>query len=209
MSSSKRLIGGFAAALILGAATGCTSDGPAPAPAQTSSTPAASATNGPTAPVTARDGRTVLPTSESDACSLLSEAAIRESLGAVAQNLQAPQPSAGRLPEGTTEDFCLYPFESGGATTNAVLVEVRNYPTPQAAKDSDPFALLMNPEDLPGLREPAKYAVNSLKESTEFVVASMEGSRVVRLVAALPPAKAWDRASGKEHMKKLATAAGL
>ncbi len=88
-------------------------------------------------------------------------------------------------------------------------MEVRNYPTPQAAVGSDPFALLMNAEDLPGLRQPAKYAVNSLSESTEFVVASLEGSRVVRLVAALPPAKAWDRAAGREHMKKLATAAGL
>ncbi|AOT05150.1 hypothetical protein [Arthrobacter sp. U41] len=139
----------------------------------------------------------------------MNETVIREALGEVAAALEPVQPSVERLPDGTIKDSCLYPFDKGGATTNALLVEVHTYPSPQVAVDSDPFALLMNAVDLPGLRKPTKFAVNTLSESTEFAVASLDGARVVRLVAALPSATAWDRAAGQDHMLKLATAAGL
>lgn len=209
MFSCKRVLAVGMAVLVLGAVPACTSDNPSPRPVHSASTGDVSPASDPTTTTTARDGRTVLPTSESQACSLLSEAAIRDALGEVSATLKPPQRSAERLPDGTTEDFCLYPFDEGGATTNALLVEVRTYASPQVAVESDPFALLMNAVDLPGLRKPAKFAVNTLSESTEFVVASLDGARVVRLVAAVPPATAWDRAAGQDHMTRLATAAGL
>lgn len=67
----------------------------------------------------------------------------------------------------------------------------------------------MNAEDLPGLAHPAKFGVNKLSDSTEFVVASLQDSRLFKLVAATPSSKSWETATGRANMKKLATAAGL
>lgn len=94
-------------------------------------------------------------------------------------------------------------------TTNGLVIEIVTYPSPQAAIDANPFALLMNAEDFPGLAHPAKFGVNKLSDSTEFVVASLQGSRLFKLVAATPTSKSWETATGKANMKKLATAAGL
>lgn len=210
MSSHNRVaVAACVSALLFSSATACTPGGPSPVPVPISSKAEVSPVSGPTATTTARDGRTVLPTSDSKACSLLSEESIRDALGEVGATLGQPQPNSTRLPDGTIQDFCIYPFDKGGATTNALVVEVRNYPSPQAAVDSDPFALIKDAESLPGLRLPAKYAVNTLNDSTEFVVVSVEGARVVRLLAALPPATAWDRETGREHLRKLAATAGL
>ncbi|WGZ78425.1 MULTISPECIES: hypothetical protein [unclassified Arthrobacter] len=67
----------------------------------------------------------------------------------------------------------------------------------------------MNAEDLAGLQHPTKFGVNKLSQSTEFVVASLQDARLLRLVAATPPSKSWEAATGKAKMKQLAMAAGL
>jgi hypothetical protein len=49
----------------------------------------------------------------------------------------------------------------------------------------------------------------ALSDSTEFVLVSIDGARVTRLIVALPHAGAWDHATGKDSMLKLARAANL
>lgn len=161
------------------------------------------------APETARNGSTVLPTEQSVACDLLGEDAIKSSLGAAAGSLQPSQPTAERTPEGVTYDSCIHAFDPDGATTNALTVQIITYPSEQEAVGADPFSLLSTPEDVAGLRHPAKYSVLPLSGSTEFVLVSLDGPRVVRLIAALPPSEAWDPPAGREAMIKLAQAAKL
>lgn len=198
----------FLALCALGAVvlSGCT-----PAPRQDSPTPAAS--QSPSAPrpslETGRDGRTVLPTEASTACGLIDEPAIRSSLGAVAGSLQPAQPDAERTPDGVIYDSCIHAFDPGGATTNALTVQIITYPTEQEVAKADPYRLLPDAEDVPGLQHPAKYSMLELSGSTEFLVVSVDGARVVKLITALPQATAWDKAEGKASMLKLAQAAKL
>lgn len=207
MFSGKRVASGFTGLLILVALPSCTADG---SPSESSSpAPATSVNSASATPTIGRDGRTILPSAESQACALLSEAAVRDILGEVASSLGAPQSGSERAADGTTTDFCLYPFDEAGTTTNGLVIEILTYPSARQAADADPFALLPNAEDLGGLKHPAKFGINRFNESTEFVVASLQESRLFRLVAATPPSKAWGATTGKDTMKRLATAAGL
>jgi hypothetical protein len=161
------------------------------------------------APETARDGRTVLPTGESVACGLLGDDAIKSSLGTVAKSLQPAQPDAERTAEGVLFDSCIHAFEPDGATTNALTVQIITYPTEQEASRSNPYGLLPAPEDVPGLKNETKYSLIPLSGSKEFVIVSLDGARIVKLIVALTPDAAWEPAAGRETMFELARTAQL
>lgn len=211
MSSAKSTIAVFA---LLFALTGCsggssTTQGASSQGGSTSSTPVPSPTATSSAPVVGHDGRTLLPSGEATACSLVSEATVKKALGNVAANLQPAQPSLVRAPDGTTTDSCLHAFDQSGTTTNGLVVEVVTYPASAAAEASRPYALLMDPEDVKGTAHPAKYAMNALSSSKEFVLVSVNGARITRLIAAMPTAGAWDRNAGRDALVQLAKDAGL
>ncbi len=186
--------------------TGCT-----PAPSQngpTSAAPASSATAPPSLE-TGRNGRTVLPTAASTACGLVDESAIRTALGALADSVQPAQPDAERTAEGVIYDSCIHALDAGGATTNALTVQLITYPNAAEADRANPYGLLLDPEDVTDLQHPAKYSMLDLSASTEFVLVSVDGARVVKLIVALPKNTAWDKAGGRRAVVKLAQAAGL
>lgn len=202
-----RLVSGSAVLAAVAVLTiGCT-----PAPPQNGSTtaaPSASATASPTLE-TGRNGRTVLPTAASTACGLVDEPAIRSSLGAVADSIQPAQPDAERTPEGVIYDSCIHALDAGGATTNALTVQLITYPSVEEADRANPYGLLVDPEDVAGLKHPAKYSMLDLSTSTEFVLVSVDGARIVKLIVALPKDTAWDKSSGRASLLRLAQAAGL
>lgn len=210
MFSGRRRSLGLASALALVAAlgAGCT---PGPQGGTSGPTGGATASATPSAPVTetARDGRTVLPTGESVACEVLADDAIKSALGPVAASLQPAQPDAERTPEGVLYDSCIHAFDPDGATTNALTVQIITYPSEQEASRADPYSLMPAAEDVAGLNHPAKYSMIPLSGSTEFVLVSVDGPRVVKLIAALPQTGAWDVAEGRESMTRLAQASGL
>ena len=208
MSLSSPVIGRLvtAAAVVAFLCSGCTAT-PQQGSAGTGGSPTPSST--PSPPETARDGRTVLPTSLSEACGLVDDPAIQASLGAPAASLQPGQPIAERMADGAVADSCIHAFDPGGATTNALTVQVITYPSELEVAKADPYVLLNDPQDVPGLQHPAKYSRMALSDSTEFVLVSVEGPRVVKLIVALPTESAWDQAAGRDSLLKLAQASGL
>lgn len=207
MSSGKPLTTPFVSMLLVLSAlsAGCSGnpDGGSATGSAATASPTASA------PTTGRDGRTLLPTGSSVACGLLDDAAIKSTLGPVAGSLQPAQPVAERMPAGVTHDSCLHPFDAGGASTNALTVQVITYPSAAEATAADPFGMLNAPEDVPGLKNEAKYSMIPLSGSTEFVIVSLDGARIVKLIVALPPDAAWEPAAGRETMLELARTAQL
>ena len=195
-----------AAAVVAFLCAGCTAT-PQQDGAASSGSPTPSATPAP--PETARDGRTLLPTDGSEACGLVDDPAIQASLGAPASSLQPGQPIAERMADGVVTDSCIHAFDPGGATTNALTVQVTTYPGEQEVTNAEPYALLNDPQDVPGLQHPAKYSRMALSDSTEFVLVSVNGPQVVKLIVALPTAEAWDQAEGRDALLKLAQASGL
>lgn len=208
MSLCRPVLGRFvsASAVLAVLVTGCT-----PAPPQNGSTSAAPATSATAPPSleTGRNGRTVLPTAASTACGLVDESAIHSSLGAVADSVQPAQPDAERTPEGVIYDSCIHALDAGGATTNALTVQLITYPNADEADRANPYGLLVDPEDVTDLQHPAKYSVLDLSASTEFVLVSIDGARVTKLIVALPKESSWDKAVGKASILKLAQAADL
>ncbi|MCX6500290.1 MAG: hypothetical protein NTU93_16075 [Arthrobacter sp.] len=91
-----------------------------------------------------------------------------------------------------------------------MIVEVTTYPSPSALASVDLFPLMSAPEDVSGLGDQAKFAVNRLKDTNEFVLTVVSGIRVTRLLIAVPAAAAgWDKSSGKEILQSLARDAAL
>lgn len=155
-------------------------------------------------PSIAHDGRTLLPASLATACQILGPEAIRRTLGDLASNLQAAQPSAVQDAAGVKKDSCIYPFDAGGLITNAVVVEVTTYPSPESMAD-DAFKLMTDPEEVPGLGDRAKFAVNSLSGTSEYILTVVSGPRATRVLVALPSSDShWSKAEGREVLETLA-----
>ena len=185
-------------------AVGCTAT---PALRQTTSPEGQSS---PTQPAEAeRNGKVALPTESSTACDLLDQPSIRSSLGAVADTVQPPQPDSERTPDGTVYDSCIYPFAVGAATTNALTVQRISYPATAHERLNDPYALLIEPEDVTDLKHPAKYAKLDLSSSTEFVLVAFDGTNATKFIVAIPKGAAWDESKGKAVMVQLAHQVGL
>lgn len=177
---------------------------------ETSSPPGSSTLPSVPIPSTAHDGRTILANPGTTACRVIKPEAIRQHLGLSAGDLQPEQSSGVQDAEGLKKESCIYPLDPSGLTTNAVIVEVTTYPSPSALASVDLFPLMSAPEDVSGLGDQAKFAVNRLKDTNEFVLTVVSGIRVTRLLIAVPAAAAgWDKSSGKEILQSLARDAAL
>ncbi|WP_458110920.1 hypothetical protein M1D88_10885 [Arthrobacter sp. R1-13] len=191
----RRLAMSVAAFLLSGAAlAACTgpgsptpggSPGPSVSGIDASSTPAASPSPTGTSQI-GKDGRTVEPGKSADSCSVLSESVLRTVLGSWAGSLQAGQGEVSIDRVGTSIDACVYPLAAGSGTDNSLIVERRTFASAQALQSSDPFTMLMKPEPLSGLQGDARYGVNSLSGSTEYVVVSVSGTSLSRLLLSTP-----------------------
>jgi len=108
---------------------GCSGSSPSPDVGAPSSTGSAG-TGAPvdSAPATARDGSSLLPSTEIGACSLLSRDQIREALGAAAKDIQAGEVAGTVSPSGVRHESCIYPLDTAGTTTHAVVLELISYP---------------------------------------------------------------------------------
>jgi hypothetical protein len=195
-STAWAAVSGVTLVAFLGLA-GCTGE--------TSSRPDSPAMSSAQTPSVAHDGRTILASPGTTSCQVISPDLIRQHLGTRAADLQAEQSSGVQDSEGVKKESCIYPFDERGLTTNAVVVEVTTYPTAAALAAADPFQLMTAPEDVGGLGDQAKLAVNSLSETNEFVLTVVNGIRVTRLLIAVPASAAnWDKSTGRDLLKSLA-----
>lgn len=187
LSVAAFLLSGAALAACTGSGspTPGSSSGPSVSGADASTTPAASPSPTGTSQI-GKDGRTVEPGKSAGSCTVLSESALRTVLGSWAGSLQTGQGEVSTDREGTSIDACVYPLAAGSGTDNSLIVERRTFASAQALQGSGPFTMLMNPEPLSGLRGDARYGVNSLSGSTEYVVVSVSGTSLSRLLLSTP-----------------------
>lgn len=188
---------------------GTSSDGGSPSsgPSGSSATPSPSTAN--TAQV-GKDGRTIDPAAKAESCALLTESDIRAELGAWAAGLQAGQGEVSTDRDGTAVDSCVHALEAGAGTDHSAVVERREFESPQKLAASAPFGLMMKAEAVTGLRGEAKYGVNTLAGSTEYVLVSVLDKSSSKLLVSVPTGtQAPDGASVKEMLVALAKKAGF
>jgi hypothetical protein len=193
---------------------GCSGSSPSPdvdAPSSTGSTGSAG-TGAPvdSAPATARDGSSLLPSTEIGACSLLSRDQIREALGAAAKDIQAGEVAGTVSPSGVRHESCIYPLDTAGTTTHAVVLELVSYPDEASRASVDPWETMMSPTEVTGLWGEARYATNLLSQSTERVLAVAEGTKVWRFVISQPKeSSTWGVSEGLAVLRTLAEMANI
>jgi hypothetical protein len=117
---------------------------------------------------------------------VLPEAEIRAELGNWAVRLQPGQGEVSTDREGTAVDSCVYPLEAGAGTDHSVVVERREFESRQKLDESAPFGLMMTAEQAPGLRGDAKYGVNRLTGSTEYIIVSVHDKTASKLLVSVP-----------------------
>lgn len=208
------------AALVLGSSmlVACTPEGPLSGgaisssgtqttPSGVSASPSPSNTN--TAQI-GKDGRTIDPAAKAESCTLLAESDIRNELGSWAAGLQPGQGEVSTDREGTAVDSCVYALETGAGTDHSAVIEQREFKTPEELAASAPFSLLMKAEAVSGLRGDAKYGVNTLMGSTEYVVVSVLDKTSSKLLVSVPSGTAVPEGkSVKEMLVALAKKAGF
>ncbi|MGP4033064.1 hypothetical protein [Pseudarthrobacter sp. 1C304] len=209
-AKDKAALTGLALTVVLGL-SGCSGSSPSPdagatATSETTTTAAPSSSG----PATARDGSSLLPTTEVGACSLLGADQIRQALGDAAQEIQTGEVAGTVTPEGVRNENCIYPLDASGATTHAVILEVVTYPDEASRAGADPWEAMMSPTEVTGLWGEARYATNRLSESTEHVLAVAKGTQVWRFLVSQPTnTPTWEPAEGLAVMKKLAESAKI
>lgn len=209
-STNKMGLASLGLILVLGVSA-CSGSTPSPgAGASTSTGPAATASPSTSVPPTARDGSSLIPTSEVGACSLLSMEQIRDVLGDAASEIQPGEVAGTVSPSGVRHENCIYPLDSAGTTTHAVVLEVVTYPDEASRASADPWDAMMSPTDVAGLLGEARYSTNRLSESTEHVLAVARGTQVWRFVVSQPrEASVWEPPEGLAVLRKLAETARI
>lgn len=176
--------------------------GPTAGSGQTGNPPGSSA-NGSPAPTTARDGSTILPTTQVSSCEALGQDRIRAALGDVAAQVQPSEYSGSIDPTGIRRESCIYPLDSGRTTTHALVKETTTFASADALARSDPFASMKDPVDVPDLPDQAKFATADLSGSTEYVLAIANGPTLTKLILARP-SSSWPSADALAALKELA-----
>jgi len=193
----------------------CSGSAPAPsagASTSTLSTATATATASPSTsvPPTARDGSSLIPTTEVGACSLLSVEQIKAALGDAARDIQSGEVAGTVSPAGVRHENCVYPLDTSGTTTHAVVLETVTYPDEASRAGADPWEAMMSPTEVTGLWGEARFAINRLSQSTEHVLAVAEGPKVWKFVVSQPKdISTWDAAEGQAVLRQLAEAAKI
>ncbi|MFF1385493.1 hypothetical protein ACFVWT_18210 [Arthrobacter sp. NPDC058288] len=127
-----------------------------------------------------------------------------------ATGLQPGQGEVSTDRDGTAIDSCVYALESAAGTDHSAVIEQREFKTPQDLAASAPFGLLMKAEAISGLRGDAKYGVNTLTASTEYVVVSVLDKTSSKLLVSVPSGTAVpEGTSAKEMLVALAKKAGF
>ena len=189
----------------------CSGSSPTPnAGASTSTGSTAAASPSSSGPATARDGSSLIPTTEVGACSLLSVEEIRSVLGDAARGIQAGEVAGTVSPAGVRHENCIYPLDTAGTTTHAVVLELVTYPDEASRANADPWETMMSPTEVTGLWGEARYATNRLSQSTEHVLAVSGGTQIWRFVVSQPNETAtWDAPEGLAVLRKLAETAKI
>lgn len=167
-------------------ATSGAAGGPPPSPTGTSGV-------GPGTEPTTHDGRTVLPARPQD-CSSPEQAGIRDVLGPVADQLQAPSAQSATK-DGLVDVICTFglaPISSGQAADpgNALLITTTTAGDEAVLKNLELPRLMMAPEEVSGVGNKAWYSLNRLSGSTEYVLEVVDGARITRIALAVPSATA-------------------
>lgn len=191
--------------------SGCSGSSPSPdtaAPTPAGSTTAASPAS--SGPATARDGSSLLPTTEVRVCSLLGIDEIRNALGDAARDVQPGEVSGTVSQTGVRHENCVYLLDAAGATTHAVILEVVTYPDEASFAEADPWEAMMSPTEVTGLWGEARYATNRLRQSTEHVLAVAKGTQIWRFMVSQPQeSSTWEPSDGMAIMKELAETAKI
>lgn len=161
-------------------------------------------------PTEARDGSVLIPTPDIKTCASLSADRVREILGELADKIQ-PIEVAGTIdPSGIRHENCLYPLDPGGTTTHAVILSVATYPDSTVLENSKPWDTMTTAAPVTGFEGETRYSVTKLSQSTEFVLQTVEGVKVHRLMVAQPTGSVtWSDEDGLSALKELARAAGI
>ena len=189
----------------------CSGSAPAPsAGASTSTGSTAVASPSTSVPPTARDGSSLIPTTEVGACSLLGAEQIKAALGDAARDIQAGEVAGTVSPAGVRHENCVYPLDTSGTTTHAVVLEITTYPDEASRAGADPWEAMMSPTEVTGLWGEARYGINRLSQTTEHVLAVAGGTRVWRFVISQPKdISTWDAQEGQAVLRKLAETAKI
>lgn len=155
-------------------------------------------------PSTARDGSTVLPTTDVSVCNVLRADSIREILGDVASAIQPGESTGSVDAAGVRRESCVYPLDAGGTTTHAVIVEVTTYGSAEALAEADPFSGMTDSSEVNGLSGPARGSVVELSGSTEYILAVAKESKFTRLIVSQPTQSPWSSEEGLGLLKRLA-----
>lgn len=203
-------LAGLALILVFGLSA-CSGPSPAPsAGASTSTGSTAAASPGTSVPPTARDGSSLIPTTEVGACSLLSVEQIKAALGDAARDIQAGEVAGTVSPAGVRHENCIYPLDTSGTTTHAVVLETVTYPDEATRAGADPWEAMMSPTEVTGLWGEARYATNRLSQSTEHVLAVAKGTQVWKFIVSQPQeVSTWDAPEGLAVLRKLAETATI
>ena len=211
MFSTKKMgLAGLGLILAVGL-SGCSGSSPSPsAGASTSTGPAATATPSSSVPPIARDGSSLIPTTEVGACPILSMEQIRAVLGDAARGIQSGEVAGTVSPSGVRHENCIYPLDTSGTTTHAVVLELVTYPDEASRANIDPWEAMMSPTEVTGLWGEARYATNRLSESTEHVLAVARGTQIWRFVVSQPQeVSTWEAPEGLAVLRKLAETARI
>ncbi|MCB5292381.1 hypothetical protein BJQ90_01816 [Arthrobacter sp. SO3] len=208
-TKTTRLAGlGLILAVGLSACSGSTPSPSAGASTSAESTAVASPTS--SVPPTARDGSSLIPTTEVGACSLLNVEQVRSVLGDAARDIQAGEVAGTVSPAGVRHENCIYPLDPAGTTTHAVILEIVTYPDAASRAAADPWEAMMSPTEVTGLWGEARYATNRLSQTTEHVLAVARGTQVWRFVVSQPQEiSTWEPAEGQAVLRKLAETARI
>ena len=133
-----------------------------------------------------KDGRTLQPGSAARSCEVFSPVDVGVALGRWAANLQESQGEVSIDRDGTMVDTCVYPLEKLGGVDHSLIVERKDFPSAERLRAADPFGMLMTQEPVDGLKGDARFGVNTLSASTEYVVVSVSELRISRLLLATP-----------------------
>lgn len=157
-----------------------------------------------------KDGRTLQPGSAARSCEAFSPAELGVALGERAANLQEGQGEVSIDREGTTVDTCVYPLEKLGGVDHSLIVERKDFPSAEQLRASDPFGMLMTQEPVDGLKGDARFGVNTLSGSTEYVVVSVSELRISRLLLSEPSSgQTIEAHEAKKVLAELAIQAGF
>lgn len=211
MSSTKATgLAGLGLILVIGL-SGCSGSSPVPsAGASTSTGSTAAASPSTSVPPTARDGSSLIPTTEVGACALLSVEQIKAALGDAARDIQAGEVAGTVSPAGVRHENCIYPLDTSGTTTHAVVLETVTYPDEASRAGADPWEAMMSPTEVTGLWGEARYATNRLSQSTEHVLVVVKGTQVWKFIVSQPQdMSTWDAPEGLAVLRKLAETAKI